>query len=115
MIHNDQDKPEVVFYQGSQPFNELELPPEPEAEADDYDWAMQNPQLRQEYGGLVVAVRQHKVWGVGKNQRAAREQARQTPDCPPIEEMVFVVIPGMAPEIRGTVHLAGASTAPGSR
>jgi hypothetical protein len=97
---SEEELPGVVRYRGAQPFDELDLPPEPADVAEDYDWAMKDPQVRQAYGGLAVAVPRHKVWGAGKSLRAAWEQARQAPDCPPINELVFVVVPGVAPEAR---------------
>jgi hypothetical protein len=92
-----EEKDGVAYYRGGRPFEELELPPELPAEADDYDWAMEDPQVRQTYGGLVVAVWRRKVWGAGRNHRAALEQAQKTPDCPPTDELVFVVVPGPMP------------------
>jgi len=92
----------VVYYRGSRPFEELDFPPETEANAEDYDWAMQDPQVRREYGGLIVAVRGRKVWGAGKTPRAASEQAGKTPGCPDLDELVFVAVPapGFGPSAR---------------
>jgi hypothetical protein len=91
-----EEKNGVVFYRGARPFEELEFPAETAADAADYDWALHDPQVRQEHGGRVVAVRGRKVWGAGKNARAAWEQARTVAGCPPLDELLFVVVPGMA-------------------
>ena len=92
-----EEKDGVVYFKGSRPFESLEMPPEDPADVEDYDWAMQDPQVRQEYGGLVVAVRNRKVWGAGKNYRVAWERACQTPGCPSAGDLVFVVVPGPGP------------------
>jgi hypothetical protein len=90
------EKNGIIFYRGARPLAELEIPPELAAEAEDYDWAMQDPNVRQEHGGLVVAVRHRKIWGVGENHRAAWEQANTVPGCPGLDELLFVVVPGAA-------------------
>jgi hypothetical protein len=82
----------MARYRGSRPFEELEFPPEPPDVAADYDWAQRDPQVMQQYAGLVVAVRNRKVWGAGKNHRAALEQALQKPDCPRADELVLVCV-----------------------
>jgi hypothetical protein len=84
----------MAFYRGSRPFETLEFPPESEAEASDYRWAMEDAQVQREHGGRVVAVRGRRVWGAGKSYRAAWEQARQVPGCPPLGDLVFVVTNG---------------------
>jgi hypothetical protein len=88
-----EEKYGVMFYRGSRPFEELDFPPETAADAEEYEWAMHDPQVRQQHRGLVVAVRGHKVWGAGKNPRAAWEQASKVPGCPPPDELLFVDIP----------------------
>jgi hypothetical protein len=96
-VANDvEERNGVVFYRGSRPFEQLEFPPETAADTEDYDWAIHDSQVRQEHGGLIVAVRGRKVWGAGKNPRAAWEQACKVPDCPPLDELLFVAIPGPA-------------------
>jgi hypothetical protein len=81
----------IAWYRGSRPFEELELPPVPPELEDDYQWASQDPEVRRQYGGRVIAFRHRKVWGAGKSFREAREQARQNPECPS-GELLFLVI-----------------------
>jgi hypothetical protein len=82
----------IAWYRGKKPFAELPFPPpDPEVEHE-YEWAENDPQVQKEYRGLVVLVRHHKVWGAGRNCRVAREQALKTPGCPPLEDLVFMVI-----------------------
>jgi hypothetical protein len=93
--------PGMALYRGETPFDELEVPlPTPE-ETDAWDWAENDPEVRQKYGGNVVVVHQRKVWGAGKSYRAAWEQARQQPGCPPPHELYFVMVPGPAPQPPG--------------
>jgi hypothetical protein len=87
-----EEKNGVVFYRGARPFEELEFPPE----TADYEWALHDPQVQREYSGKVVAVRGRKVWGAGKNARAAWEEASKVAGCPPLDELLFVVVPGPA-------------------
>src|SRR5436309_8813417 len=84
----------IAWYRGPTPLEELikEFPPVPPEEADEYDWATNDPQVKEKYGGLVVAVRHHKVWGAGKTYDAAIEQALNTPGCPPEEELVLAIV-----------------------
>jgi hypothetical protein len=92
-----EEKDGILFYRGTRLFEELEFPLEAEADAADYTWARQDPQVQREHAGLVILVRGRKVWGAGKTPRAAWEQARQAADCPPLDELLFVVVPGPAP------------------
>jgi hypothetical protein len=78
-----------VRYTGSVPLENLEFPEEPDNP--DFDWAINDPEVRRLYSGKVVAVHNRKVWGVGKNFRTAWEDARAKPGCP-TKELVFVAI-----------------------
>ena len=80
----------VWIYSGSIPFDQLPfLEPDPDEEAD-YDWASTDLEVRRQYGGLVVAVHDRKVWGAGKNHQLAWEDASRNPACP--EELVYVCV-----------------------
>jgi hypothetical protein len=86
-----------AFYRGTRPFEELEALPEPEDMTADFNWAMADPEVRQLYGGQVVAVRNRKVWGAGKSYQAAYEQACLAPGCP-ADDLVFVIVSGPIPD-----------------
>jgi hypothetical protein len=74
----------------------LVLDPEPlgntAAQADDYEWALRDPEVRRRYDGKVVAVHRRKVWGAGRTYDAAWEAACRQPDCPSPDEIVFVIV-----------------------
>lgn len=60
---------------------------------DDYEWGLHDSGVRQKYSGKVVAVHKRKVWGTGKNHAAAWAAALRKRDCPPQDQMAFVVVP----------------------
>jgi hypothetical protein len=82
-----------AIYEGPVPFDEVPIPEPPNAE--DYRWVWSNRELHAQYQGLVVAVRDRKVWGAGKSHSAAWEDARQKADCPARDDLIFVEIWGM--------------------
>ena len=92
-VEVDTALPGFGCYHGSVPFDELPIPEPPNA--DDYGWACNSPELHRQYPRMVVAVRDQKVWGVGKDCTAALEAARQAPGCPPLEDLAFVPLWGM--------------------
>lgn len=82
-------KPKPVEQQPLSPYlNEHEL-----RVWQDYEWCMQNAELREKHAGKVVIVHQQKVWAVGKNYGAAWEAARRKRGCPPKDEVAFVPLP----------------------
>jgi hypothetical protein len=81
-----------AIYEGPVPFDELPFPAV--EDNGDFDWAASDPEICRQYQCLVVAVRNRKVWGAGKDARAAGEDARKHPDCPAPEELVYVPIWG---------------------
>ena len=64
----------------------------------DYEWAFHNRELHRLYQGMVIAVRDRKVWGVGKTHKAAWEDAQKKPGCPERHDLAFVDIWGMPGE-----------------
>jgi hypothetical protein len=92
-VEFDASLPGVARYCGPVPFDELPIP-EP-ANADDYGWAWNSPELHKQYQGMVVAVHDRRVWGVGKDCSTAWEDARQKPGCPELEQLAFVPLFGM--------------------
>jgi hypothetical protein len=60
---------------------------------DDYEWALADLDLREKYGGRVVAVHHKKVLGVGKNYQAAWAAAQRRRNCPAKREVAMVVVP----------------------
>jgi hypothetical protein len=84
----------IAWYRGPTTLAELikELPPVPPEVEDEFHWATHDPEVKKQYGGLVVAVRHHRVWGAGKSYRAAQEQALKTPGCPEPGELVYAIV-----------------------
>jgi hypothetical protein len=82
-----------TVYDGPIPFDEVPIPPCPHEE--DYDWVWGNRELHEQYQGLVVAVRDRKVWGAGKTHQAAWEDARGRAGCPARDDMIYLDIWGM--------------------
>ncbi len=81
-----------VLYEGPVPFDEV---PFPDVEENgDFDWAASDPEIGRRYQRLVVAVHKRRVWGAGKDARAAREDARKNPGCPAPDQLVYVPIWG---------------------
>jgi hypothetical protein len=85
-----------VIYEGPVPLDELPIPEPPNAA--DAAWAMNDRELHRRYQGLVVAVRDKTVWGAGKDEKAAWEDARKKPGCPAQDDLAFVDIWGMPGE-----------------
>lgn len=104
----DQGPPGFVFYRGSIPFDELPWPDEPRSVSEDYEWAFSNRELHQQYQGLVVAVHDRKVWGVGRTADDAWEGAHRQPGCPPEEEFAFVLMIGLPGQKDGSQRGDGA-------
>src|SRR5258708_1469415 len=92
-VEFDANLPGFARYCGPVPFDELPIP-EP-ANPDDFEWACNSLDLHRQYQGMVVAVRERKVWGVGKDGNTAWENARQKPGCPSVEQLAFVPLWGM--------------------
>jgi hypothetical protein len=90
----------VLVYRGTIPFDQLPIPEAPDKA--DYEWAANDTTIRQQYGGLVVAVCDRKVWGAGKNPQLAWEAARQTPGCPCRDDLVFVAVSALPAALRTT-------------
>jgi hypothetical protein len=82
----------VLLYRGSIPFDQLPFPDPPPEDLDAWNWVDNDPEVQRLNHGLVVAVYNRKVWGVGKTYKAAAEDARQRPGCPE-EELIFVPVP----------------------
>ncbi len=83
----------AYFYRGEIPFDQLPFPDGPSP--DDAAWAMSSPEIHRQYQGLIIAVRDRKVWGAGKGISLALEDARRQPGCPPENELELVSIMGM--------------------
>jgi hypothetical protein len=81
-----------AVYEGPVPFDELPFPVE--EDNGDFEWAASDPEICRLYQRQVVAVRNRKVWGVGKDGRAAYADARKQPDCPAPDELIYVPIWG---------------------
>jgi hypothetical protein len=92
----------VLLYRGSIPFDELPFPDPPPEELDAWEWVEHDPEVNQLYGGLVVAVHKRKIWGAGTTYKAARLDALKKPDCPPEDELIFIPVPGLPPELQGS-------------
>jgi hypothetical protein len=60
---------------------------------DDYEWCLHDPEVRRQHGGQVVVAHQRRIWGAGKDHRAALDAAIQQPDCPHPRVCAFVVVP----------------------
>ena len=66
------------------------LPEEPNP---DEEWVLHDPQVREQYAGMVVAVHNRKIWGAGKTYQQAWENTLANPDCPDPEKLqLFVVV-----------------------
>lgn len=89
----EQGPPGFLIYRGAIPL--MELPCADDATSDDYLWAFHNGDLHRQYQGLVVAIRDRQVWGVGKDGNAAWDDARRKPDCPAMHELAFVHLVGL--------------------
>lgn len=60
---------------------------------EDYEWCLNDPDVRRQYGGQVVVAHQRRIWGAGKDHGAAWDAAQKHPDCPHNRMCVFVVVP----------------------
>jgi hypothetical protein len=80
-------------YRGSIPL--MDLPVQEGPGSEDYQWAIRNRELHRQYQGMVVAVHNQKVWGVGKDENAARDDALQKPGCPYSYELTLLRVVGM--------------------
>jgi hypothetical protein len=73
---------------------------------DDFEWALHDLELRQKYGGKIVAVHRKRVLGVGKTYQAAWAAAQRRRNCPAKKDVAMVVVPGRrhfvsGPKVRG--------------
>ncbi len=66
--------------------------------ADDLQWALRSPEVRQ-YAGQLVAVHKKRVVGVGTNRDALVTQAAEKAQCPGHDLVVMVVPPADLTEI----------------
>lgn len=64
---------------------------------EDYEWCLNDPDVRRQYGGQVVAAHQRRIWGAGANHLDALDAALQEPGCPHRKCLVFVVVPPLIP------------------
>jgi len=64
---------------------------------EDYEWCLNDPDVRRQYGGQVVAAHQRRIWGAGANHLDALDAALQEPGCPHRKYLVFVVVPPLIP------------------
>lgn len=64
---------------------------------EDYEWCLNDPDVQRQYGGQVVVAHQRRIWGAGKNHRAAWDAALQHPECPHPRVCAFVVVPAFLP------------------
>jgi len=60
---------------------------------EDYEWCLHDPEIRRQYGDQVVAAHQRRIWGAGRDHRAALDAALKQPGCPPRKSLVLVVVP----------------------
>ena len=60
---------------------------------DDYEWCLHDPEVQKKYGGKVVVVHKRKIWGVGKNHKAAWLAAQRKRGCPARDQIAIVVVP----------------------
>jgi hypothetical protein len=60
---------------------------------EDYEWCLNDPDVRRQYRGQVVAAHQRRIWGAGRDLGAALDAALKQPDCPPKKFLVLVVVP----------------------
>lgn len=60
---------------------------------EDYEWCLNDRDVHRQYGGQVVVAHQRRIWGAGKDHRAAWDAAVQHPDCPHPRVCAFVVVP----------------------
>jgi hypothetical protein len=89
----DASLPGFARYTGPIPLDEVPIPDAPIA--NDYGWAWTSPELHSKYQGMVVAVRDRTVWGVGKDCNTAWDDARQKSGCPELEQLAFVPLWGI--------------------
>jgi len=81
-------------------FDDIPFPAEEPDRVADYDWAQNDPEVQARHGGRVVAVRNKQIWGVGRTDRQAYEDAVRKTDCP--RDLVFVFVwPALPPEDNG--------------
>jgi hypothetical protein len=63
---------------------------------DDYQWGRHDPQVHRKYGGQVIVVHKHQVFGAGRDHDVAYQTARRRADCPSRKHLAYVVIPYFA-------------------
>ncbi len=59
----------------------------------DYEWAMQDAEIKRKYAGKVVVIYLGKVLGAGKNFRTAWAAAQRRRNCPGKHQVAMPVIP----------------------
>ncbi|HEY7425198.1 MAG TPA: hypothetical protein VH682_13285 [Gemmataceae bacterium] len=64
---------------------------------EDYEWCLNDPEVRRQYGDRVVAAHQRRIWGAGRDHCAALDAALKQPDCPSRKSLVLVVVPPLIP------------------
>lgn len=72
---------------------ELALSRESEEMASDYDWAVNDPAIREKFQGHVVAVHRRQVLGHGKDHGSALRNARLHPNAPRNMENRMALVP----------------------
>jgi hypothetical protein len=102
MSHENPDMPRSAgpapaVGEGRSPLGNFLTEQEKQIDAD-YEWCLQDSQVRRQYGGRVVAVHQRRIWGVGGDHGAALEAALREPGCPPRQALVLAVVPDDLPD-----------------
>lgn len=58
----------------------------------DWHWATFDPTVHAQYAGRIVAVYKRHIWGVGKDDSEAMNDASSKPGCP-LGDLVLVSVP----------------------
>jgi hypothetical protein len=61
---------------------------------EDYDWCLTDDEVQQKYQGKFVAAHKRRIWGSGKNIRAAVQAALKVAGSPPRGYFALVYIQG---------------------
>ncbi len=59
----------------------------------DYEWCLNDAEVRQKYGGKVVVAYKRRIWGAGKHRLVAWTAAARKRGCPPRGYAAIVVVP----------------------
>lgn len=65
---------------------------------EDYEWCLNDKEVRRKYGGKVVVAYRRRIWGAGKDQLAAWSAAQRKQGCPSKGHAATVVVPDYFPE-----------------